>query len=578
MKVELPYVVQDQLTAVEKGMKAVESFHYDNTDDEDEHFLDGPVSRRLAVLDFDEKTGALSPPVRFQPPSGRRKLGRYALPNGRALSSREFQKVSVFATVLKTMHAFETEDVLGRRLTWAFDGPQLLIVPRAGNQANAFYERESGSLQFFYFNSQTRPGKLIHTSLSHDIISHEAGHAILDGLAPDLYDAITPQALALHEAIADLTSIVLALESHTLRDTVLRQTGGSISGPSAISAVAEEFGGALNHGRLSLRSARNKKTLDPADHSLDENGEPNLVSRDEPHDLSQVLTGALYTILVSAHERLKRNATKHVIDPDEREQLAFSESGEALAVAAKIFRRFLFRALDYLPPGDVSFADYGRAIVAADFASNPRTDYYRKGLIKEFVARKIVRNEQSLLEGIPSSPDYLKDLDLDALVASDWAAYDFANDQSKLLGIPEDVPFRVRPRLMVEKETFRSEGVGPHQYREFIFKVSWEHDEANNLEGNFPSRRAVTMGTTLVIDYDTRQIRALLKTDKSRRQSRDRNLFLKQMYEQELLPDRDDEAARANLPHISVFENTSTANVMRVAGAARSLHMMTTGG
>jgi hypothetical protein len=40
--------------------------------------------------------------------------------------------VSVFGAVHKTIRMFEEPDVLDRRVVWAFDAPQLLVVPRAG--------------------------------------------------------------------------------------------------------------------------------------------------------------------------------------------------------------------------------------------------------------------------------------------------------------------------------------------------------------------------------------------------------------------------------------------------------------
>lgn len=71
------------------------------------------------------------------------------------------------------------------RIRWAGrlpGGPQLLVVPRAGEWANAFYERESRSLQFFYF-SPSGESRRIYTSHSQDIVAHETAHAILDGIA-----------------------------------------------------------------------------------------------------------------------------------------------------------------------------------------------------------------------------------------------------------------------------------------------------------------------------------------------------------------------------------------------------------
>ena len=135
-------------------------------------------------------------------------------------------KVSVFGTVLKTMRLFERDDTLGRQLSWSFNAPQLLVVPRAGEWTNAYYERDSHSLQFFYFPSVRPPYETVYTSLSHDIVAHETGHAILDGIAPDLYNAVTPQSLALHEAVADLTALMMAFKSPNLSERRSRTRPG----------------------------------------------------------------------------------------------------------------------------------------------------------------------------------------------------------------------------------------------------------------------------------------------------------------------------------------------------------------
>jgi hypothetical protein len=563
VKVRLLLLVQDRPVVEAKGLPATEEF----TIELDEVFLDGPVTRRLAVLDVDADTNALLPGARFLPPTADEDTGRYELgENGGNYEERHFNQVSVFATVLRTMDMFEEKEVLGRALRWAFDGPQLLIVPRAGAWANAFYERESHSLQFFHFPS-ARDGRTVYTSLSHDIISHECGHAILDGIAPDLYHAITPQSLALHEAIADLTALIMAFRNHTLSKAVLAQTRGSIRDSTAFTRIAEEFGTARDvTGRaFYLRSLLNEKTLDPNDTSLDEDtGQPNLVSRAEPHELSQVLSGALYTVMVKIHEQLKRDYARR------RKKSQYSVSGLALFVGVQRFKRMLFRALDYVPPGEVSFADYGRAVIAADQGSHPDEQRERTWLCEEFVRRCIVPSKKALEVRTNYSHPAVKDLDVPTLVESDWAAYEFANANRELLRIPPDVPFKVHPRLDVSKLYYR--GGRTETVRECLFKVSWDHIEPNPDTSWFPSKRRVTVGTTLALGWEDKRIRALLTSD-FEKQRGERDRLLLRLDDEGLIRPAQHALANDKQPLRSIIEADSTNGAMRVRNAARMLHI-----
>jgi len=241
MKVRIPIMIQDPMTSKDKGIPPVEGFDPDN----EEFFLDGPVTKRIAVLDFCSRTNKLLKGAIFQPPTKRKKRGKYRSRRGPILSNIKgkelynpaFMQVSVFGTVLKTLYLFEgthyasplhkkygkekveetLTHTLGRSLKWAFDAPQLLVIPRAGEWANAFYHRDSHSLQFFYFPSPKDERTNVYSCLSRDIVAHETGHAIVDGIAPDLMDAVSPQSLAIHEAIADITALLMAFDSHTLR-------------------------------------------------------------------------------------------------------------------------------------------------------------------------------------------------------------------------------------------------------------------------------------------------------------------------------------------------------------------------
>ena len=546
MKVRIPLMVQDQVIAVQKAMPPTETTLLEG----ERFFLDGPVTERVAVLDFDVATGALAQGTRFIPGDE----GTYdVIPT--SPESPDFLRCNAFATVLKTMEMFEEDDTLGRRLRWGFDGPQLLIVPVAGEWANAFYERESRSLQFYYFRSQLGPP--IYTSLSHDIVSHETGHAILDGIAPDLYHAFTPQSLALHEGIADLVALVMALRNDTLRKTVLDQTQGSIANITAFSSVAEEFGQAQGKPGA-LRQFVNEKTLDPKD-------EKNLVDPSEPHELAQVLTGALYTVMVKIHEALKKQYSK------EDGATEFSSSGKALFVGAERFKRMIFRALDYLPPGEISFADYGRAIIASDQASHPTRGDARGWMRKEFVRRCMAKDLESLEVEEPFDDPAVQALDLPTFVDSDWAAYDFANRNRELLRIPPEIPFRVRPRLDTSKTYYLGRGK-KEAIRECLFKVSWDELEPNPDDSWFPKKRQITVGTTLAIDWETKQVRARL-TSQWEEQREARDLMLQKLDRKGLLMPSALATTSDGTPLRTAIQAELSGDLMRVRGTARTLHI-----
>lgn len=584
MKVRLPVMVKDTMHAAYLGVQLTENWEI--TDEE--FFLDGPVTRRVAIIDFDETTGEVSTPVRFNPPAPGAKIGRYDVPEQvttlAEVLDTKFIRVCALSAVLRTIKMFEDEDALGRPVTWAFDHPQLLVVARAGRWENAFYERDSRSLQFFYFTSAAPPYETIYTCLSNDVVAHETGHAILDGVAPDLYNATTPQSLALHEAIADLVAVVMAFRSNKLRLAALKQTGGNIHDSRAFAGIAEQFQLAMSPfgEKHFLRELLNDKSLDP---NLPA-GDPNRVRRDEPHALSEVLSGALYRVMMEIYqqrwdkavaEELKQRREKgEQITPDIEAKVKFSTSGKSLALAAEHFKRMIFRALDYLPPGEVSFADYGRAILAADQASHPEQSTGRDRLRAEFLRRGIVADAKSLDVQTNYREPAVENLDLQRLVESDWAAYEFADTHRAFLGIPEGIHFRVRPRLMTSKSIYRGRHTGTKtaQAHECILKVSWDHKEPSPIGRGFPAERQITVGTTLVIDKETRKIRAKLTSDYALpEQLADRDALLRQLADNGVLC----VGAAAIGPDGKVLNSAIAAEVMdglmRVRGTARMLHI-----
>lgn len=562
MDARLPILVQDRMTSARKGIEAFERFHVKS----ESILLDGPISERVAILDFDEN-GALIEGARYLPPTSKDKEGYYDV-SDTDITRRDTNQVSVFAAIMKTISLFEDKYALGRRINWAFNAPQLLVVPRAGRWANAFYERNSHSLQFFYFENPNNAGDMVYTSLSLDIVAHETAHAILDGIVPSLYDSITPQALALHEAIADLVAVLVSLYSGTLVNAVLAQTGGSIQYSTAFSSLAEEFGGALDvNGRVGyLRNLLNNKNLDPDD-------KVDGVKRSEPHELSQVLSGALYKLLLKLHEDLKKKYRNDGIYDSE-----YSVSGKALAVSRDRFRSILLRALDYIPTGDTTFADYGRAIIAADQAAYPDHSDVRDYIRNEFVNRHIVLNREALEVETNYSHTALKGINLEDLCESDSIAYQFAEKNRDFLSIPMDATIKVEPRLKVWK-TYR------HTKREvetpeLLYKVNWTHIENNSLKDQFPKKRRVKFGTTLVIDWETNKVRALLTSgqntsnEECMEQKNDRDLFLRNLVKSGYLVPEKEAIGPDGKKLENVFAATDVNGAMRINNIARMLHII----
>lgn len=531
----------------------------------EDYFLDGPVTRRIAVLDFDDKTGALLPGVPYVRPEGRIVRGSYKLtpdPKHPDPATRAFNQVSAFATVFSTIKMYEDLDVLGREIRWAFDAPQLLVVPRAGKDENAYYERDSHSLQFFFFPSRQNPKETVYTSLARDIVAHETGHAILDGIAPHLWFAITPQSRALHEAVGDLTALLVSTDSNKLCEAVLAKTNGSIKESTHFSAVAEQFG--LDRGQGALRNLYDENLV------LDDR------IRSEEHDLCRVLTAALYSLLVKMHE-------------DRKQREAAAQGGEddlyiptrALFLAAGQFRRMTLRALDYLPPGEISFADYGRAIIAPDQAAHPDEDRERDWLRDEFVRRRMVLSPSALVVD-PPPEDGLKGIDLQGLMKSDWAAYDFANSERgrQLLGIPKGIQFHIEPRLLVEREYFHRDDDGA-QYSETVgeclFKVWWYQEEDNRIGSIYSTRRQVAVGTTMAWDRDTGKLRVILSTgnrdpDETDQQRQDRDRMLMRLDDEGVLRPGPQRLGPDGRPLRFAAHIETTGQLMRVSGITRTLH------
>ena len=437
---------------------------------------DGPTSARFAVVDYDGHLETLTPPARWDPDAS-----AFVDPQGTRLDRHntgvpQFHQVNVWAIVQRALDFFESGFGLGRAISWGFEGSRLIVVPHAGPGENAYYDRESKSLQFYYFD---RGGERIYTCLSTDIVNHEFGHAILDGIRPHYIEAVMPETAAFHEFVGDLTAVLLIFRNNEFRRQLIAETGGDLTRDSTLSGIAEQFGEHAEN-KPYLRSALNKLTM------------KKVAGDQRPHYMSQVLTGAMFDILLRLlkhyGEDRKRTVARTFADTVQRMQ------------------NMAIQPLDLLPPVDVTFADYALAVLRAEEIVNPTDpDDYRGMMLDVFIRRGIL--PASLRAELTTRRQLFDRLDLDVfhdiddISTSRANAYRFLDDNRRRLFIPRNVDVVVSGLATAQKLTREARS----QPRQVLLQYIWREDVV--LEGPQFGRfegvaTSLLCGGTLVL-YET---------------------------------------------------------------------------
>jgi hypothetical protein len=408
----------------------------------------GPRNDYLEVIDFDPSSGVFYAPVDLNNPA---LLAQDGLPPSEGRP--QFHQQMVFAVAMRTIRAFER--ALGRGVLWAGDRAKvegdeklrpiersftkrLRIYPHALREANAYYSPQKRALLFGYFRPDPHAGDVdaswVFTCLSQDIIAHETAHAILHGLQQRSIEPSNIDALAFHEAFAD----VVALLQHFSMEKVVRQelasSRGSLRELGLLTGLADQFGratgrsGALRyaldllHREAADRSTQKasptapkqpavpEETISQRKEATDVKGDKvgedalgeaavrkRLRTTTEPHARGGFLVAAVFDAFVTIYERraadLFRLARTSRGQSDAAADLP-PELVNRLAIeaakAADHVLRMCVRALDYIPPVDMHFGEYLRAIITADtdlIRDDPLR--YRVAFIEAFKKREI---------------------------------------------------------------------------------------------------------------------------------------------------------------------------------------------
>ena len=388
----------------------------------DPAYKDG-AGEYLRFDDVDAK-GVEYKPVDFNAPSLLAQDG-WAPAEGNA----QFHQQMVYAVAMKTIAHFEK--ALGRPVLWRprpnpeneFDDKefvrQLTVRPHALRQANAFYSPNEVALKFGYFEASAAnpgehmPGSRVYTCLSHDIIAHETTHAILDGMHRRFNEATNPDVLAFHEAFADIVALMQHFTIPEVLESEIARTRGDIEAESMLGMLAIQFGQAMG-GRGALRNA-----IGRFEHGVWTRNQPDpaeLQKRLTPHGRGAILVAAVFDAFIAIYRRRIADLLRiytggtgvlqtGAIHPDMVKRLA----REATKAADHVLEMCI-RALDYLPPIDVTFFEYLRALITADSDVAPEGHEYRVAFVEAFRRRGIYPQNLD-----PTAADTPRTLSVDTL-------------------------------------------------------------------------------------------------------------------------------------------------------------------
>jgi hypothetical protein len=359
----------------------------------------GPAGALFEIENDDQQTGRSNP----VPDLDDRGL---LLANGYAPSdsNTRFHAQMVYAVASLVHQTFRR--ALGRQLGWPFaprpaaDGAavaRLRIRPFAGETQNAWYDPNSGTLNFGYFYANekptdgTLPRGIVYTALSHDIVCHELTHAMLDSLRSNYVLQTSNDMAGFHEGFSD----AIALFHHFKHTDALRlaiaNCRGNLRESDYLSSIGKQFGRATG-SKSALRSAVNTELT--------------YSEKLPPHQMGELLMASLFDAFVTLYERktatLRRiatNGTGILPTGDLPGPLVEALSKKATDLATQ-FLSMLIRAIDYSPPVDVRLGEYLRGIVTADSALVADDPWnYREAFIDAFRLRGIYpRDVQSLNE------------------------------------------------------------------------------------------------------------------------------------------------------------------------------------
>ncbi|MBN1360459.1 MAG: hypothetical protein JW993_07700 [Sedimentisphaerales bacterium] len=348
-----------------------------------ENLQPGPRGYRVHVVDYDSSQRVL-----YRPPVVEDGFDPYArASDATLLREPAFHAQNAYAIVMRLLARFEA--ALGRRVPWGFGGHQIHVVPHAFAGANAYYSDDAHGLFFGYFTGQE--GEPVYTCLSHDVVAHEATHALLDGLRNTYTVPSHPDQAGFHEGFSDIVALLSVFGLPDVVRALLPRAGktgdrvrsSDLSAQSlkmtALLGLAEQFGQEVSRYRADC--LRRAVARPPRPGALED---PNV---QESHVRGEILSAAVLNSFVEVWTtRLKSWL------PRTEQTVTVERVVEDGADAAEQLLTMCIRALDYCPVVDITFGDFLSALLTADMELLPDDGKYgyRRILREQFAQWRIL--------------------------------------------------------------------------------------------------------------------------------------------------------------------------------------------
>ena len=355
------------------------------------------------VVDVNVGTSAASPPVGLHDGDPWVYRDRWAGDErdpAALVEDREFRAQNVYAVAAHTLALFEQH--LGRPIPWHRASRSSTWFPRPGwRRTRSTPASTTPSSSAGCPRLGGRPA--LYTALSYDVIAHEVSHAILDGLRPRFTEPGLPDQLAFHEALADLVAMLSVFDLDGVAEHLLDPDGHGrvpFAGDAAAPAIADpdEQRAALLAGR-----AAELKTLAAGPAGGAARRPPAAVAERRPPPAATPRCAGRWTCPPTTRGRPTRSSPSPTAAPrcwsrrscrrwstmwagrleplrDRPRRPRRGRVAEEGVKSARHLLAMLLRALDYLPPVDLEFADVIDAVLTADQRLAPDDDHdYRDG-------------------------------------------------------------------------------------------------------------------------------------------------------------------------------------------------------